>query len=644
MKDLTPSECFEAARKLASKEYSFNVSKGQIGYLPSLEGLLKDAEIVSSVDLGTIEVPLKKVVGTYSHSRSLAFAKNFMPLIHDESEFRDKWLAICKAQLDEGIRDPIKVYEYMNYYYVVEGNKRVSVLKYFNAYSITANVTRLIPKKDKTDIDNVIYYEFLEFNSKTKIYSIWFSRRKSFKLLLSMLEKYSPELRIYKDKYKHFEAYVYNPFREVYHELGGDRLPITTGDAFLEYAKICGIPDEINRRELRITLKSLIKELEHFEKDENINILTEPQEPPSGGVLSTLTSLIMPPKKLKVAFIYARTIEGSGWTYSHELGRQHIEDVFKDQITTSYVENVPENEEAYYSIKKFADDGYDVIFTTSPIYMNATLRCALEYPNIKFFNCSENRPYMHLSNYFGRTYEPRFLTGIIAGAMTKSNIIGYTATSPNPEVISSINAFTLGARMVNPYVVVKIAWTNEWNSPVKSTHVSERLIEQGADIVCNKNLIVPRDVTKKYGVYSMLCSINPKTSLPDKYLAAPIWKWGIFYEKILNNILNETFKTIVDMFSNNTKLLNFWWGMAAGVQDIYYSKTHVPVPTQKMVELMKKLIINNEYHPFTGPIYDINGNLKIGEDEVASSEEIISMDWFVQNVEAEKYTPPLIVK
>jgi basic membrane protein A len=187
MKDLTPSECFEAARKLASKEYSFNVSKGQIGYLPSLEGLLKDVEIVSSVDLGTIEVPLKKVVGTYSHSRSLAFAKNFMPLIHDESEFRDKWLAICKAQLDEGIRDPIKVYEYMNYYYVVEGNKRVSVLKYFNAYSITANVTRLIPKKDKTDIDNVIYYEFLEFNSKTKIYSIWFSRRKSFKLLLSML-------------------------------------------------------------------------------------------------------------------------------------------------------------------------------------------------------------------------------------------------------------------------------------------------------------------------------------------------------------------------------------------------------------------------------------------------------------------------
>ena len=636
MKELNSFQHYDSARKSGLREYSSNVGKGEIGYLPSLEGILKDVEIVSTVNLGTIDIPLKKIIGTYTHSRSLAFAKNFMPLL-DESEFKSKWTALCDAQTTEGIRDSIKVYEFMNYYYVVEGNKRVSVLKYFGAYSINANVTRLIPKKDKTDRNNVIYYEFLKFNNKTKIYSIWFSKRKSFSLLLDMLENYNPDYHDSENKYRYFETYIYNVFRRLYYSIDGDKLPVTTGDAFLEYAKIYGIPDKINETELIPILKELIKELSHFQNDDMIDIQTTHVETSQNTVISTLANFIMPPKKLKVAFVYARTIESSGWTYSHELGRQHAQEVFKDQITTSYIENIPENDNAYFSIKKLAEENYDVIFTTSPVFINATLKCALEYPQIRFFNCSENRPYMHLSNYFGRTYETRFLTGIIAGSMTKSNIIGYTATSPDPEVISSINAFSLGAKLVNPYAQVKVAWTNEWNSPVKSTHVSERLIERGADIVNNKNLIVPREVTKKYGVRSMLCSINPDTLLPDKYLAASIWNFGAFYEKILSNILNDTFKTIMDMFSSNTKLLNFWWGMASGVLDIYYSKTHVPLETQKLVELMKKMIISNGFHPYTGPIFDNTGNKKIEADETASIDEILSMNWFVDNVEAEEY-------
>jgi hypothetical protein len=171
----TGYEYFESARKLAVKEYNKSVSNGQIGYLPSLEGILKDTEIVSQVDLGLIEIPLNKIIGTYTHLRSLSFANNFMPLL--ETEFKDKWASLCIAHINEGIRDPIKVYEYLNWFYVMEGNKRVSVLKFFDAYSLSAKVTRLIPKFDENDKNIRLYYEFLKFNNKTGIYTIWLQKK-----------------------------------------------------------------------------------------------------------------------------------------------------------------------------------------------------------------------------------------------------------------------------------------------------------------------------------------------------------------------------------------------------------------------------------------------------------------------------------
>ncbi|MBL4936773.1 BMP family ABC transporter substrate-binding protein [Clostridium sp. YIM B02515] len=630
--DKNGHEHFDEARKLAVREYNRSISSGEIGYLPSLEGILKDTEIVAQVDLGLIEIPLKKTIGTYTHLRSLSFARNFMPLI--ETEFREKWSSLCEAHLHEGIRDAIKVYEYMNWFYVIEGNKRVSVLKYFDAYSISAKVTRLIPKLDENSKDSRLYYEFLKFNKITNLYSIWFSKEGSFDKLLKLFDNFNPENSYFDNKYKYFEVYIYNTFRKIYLSYGGDRLKITTGDAFLEYAKIYGMPKKANEEKLTLRMKEFLKELEVLSKDEGIDLSTELLEVSPNKMINTLTSLVIPKKKLKVAFAYARTIEGSGWTYSHELGRLHLEKVLGDQITTGYIENVPENSDAYKMLKILANAGNDIIFTTSPIYLNSTLKCALEFPQVRFFNCSEAHPYTHVSNYYGRTYEPRFLTGIIAGSMTKDNIIGYVATSPTPEVISSINAFALGAKMVNPYAKVKVAYTNEWNSRLKFTDAGSRLIKEGADIICNRTLEVSHPVSTDFGVYSMLCTIDKERGVPDKYLATPIWNWGIFYERILKNILNNTFKTIVDMFSNNPKLINFWWGIDTGVVDIFYSKELVPPETQKLVNLMKKMIMNNAYHPFTGPIYDRDGNLRINNEETASFEQILSMDWFVENVES----------
>jgi basic membrane protein A and related proteins len=624
-------EHFEEARRLAIREYNRSVSSGQIGYLPSLEGILKDTEIVAQVDLGLIEIPLNKLIGTYTHLRSLSFARNFMPLI--ETEFRTKWSSLCDAHLKEGIRDSIKVYEYLNWFYVVEGNKRVSVLKYFDAYSVSARVTRLIPKLDENNETIKLYYEFLKFNKKTGIYSIWLSKTESYDSLMNLLDKFNPENTFFSDKYKYFEVYIYNTFRKIYLASGGDKLSVTTGDALLEYINIYGIPKKPDEEKLAVRMKEFLKELEVISNSEDIDLSITPIEGNPNKVINTISALVKPKRQLKIAFAYARSIEGSGWTYAHELGRLYLQDTLGEQITTSYVENVPENKDAYKVFRKLAEEGNDIIFTTSPIYLNSTLKCALEFPNVKFFNCSEAHPYKHVSNYYGRTYEPRFLTGIIAGSMTKSDIIGYVATSPTPEVISSINAFALGARMVNPYAVVKVAWTNEWNSRIKFTDAGTKLIKEGADIICNRTLEVPHTVSHDYGVYSMLCTIDRTKGVPDKYLATPIWNWGIFYEKIVKNIQNETFKTIVDMFSTNSKLINFWWGIDTGVVDLFYSKELLPPETEKLVNLMKKMITNNAYNPFTGPIYDKNGILRIDTDETATYENILSMDWFVENVE-----------
>lgn len=627
---MTADEHYRSALKKGRNDYSLN------GYLPFLEKILKDKEIVATINLGVFEIPLKKIIGTYSHLRSVCFSKNFIPIMEEKSEFANKWISLCNSHLNEGINHAIKVYEYLNQFFIIEGNKRVSVLKYFGAFSISAEVIRLVPKKDKEDITNSIYYEFLDFYNITKINSIWFTKKYSFTKLTKLLESYKPPKNVLlEDKYRHFVSFIYNTFRTVYLDMGGQKLPITTGDAFLEYAQIYGIKEPINEMQISKTMKEFMKELTHF-KENSIEIQTDSDDN-SSSMLSTLSNLISPSKKLKVGFVYARTIESSGWTYGHELGRLYVEDILSGQVSTKYIENVPENETAYFSIKSLADEGYNVIFTTSPIFRTSTLKCALEYPQIKFFNCSDDRPYEHMSCYFGRMYEPRFLTGLIAGAMTKTNLIGYSATSPTSEVIASINSFALGAKIVNPYSKIKVSWTREWNSHIKFTNADSHLLSAGCDIISNRNLKIPRDETKKYGVYSMLCSFDKDKNIPTKYLAAPIWNWGIYYEKILNNILNDTFGTILNMFNSTSKLISFWYGMDVGVVDIYYSKKYVPIEVQRLVEAMKKMITTYEFTPFMGPIHDNKGNLKLEENEVAPSEDILSMNWFVDNVEADEY-------
>lgn len=622
-------ELYNDARAKGKKEYNRRKARGKSGHLTSLDGLIVDIDIMTTVDLGEMEIPLKKIKGTYSNFRRMSFSKSFMPLEGSNSEFASKWITLCEAHLDEGIRDSIKVYEYMNFFYVIEGNKRVSVLKHFEASAIRGQILRLIPKYDEYDKDVRLYYRFMEFNRQTQLNQLWLSNPSDYDELDEALSSYNPDLGFYNDKYKHFYHEVYLPFRKIYKELGGDAAPVTTADAFILFVKIYDLPLILDVNKTKEVMPKLIRELMSSDVEESMEIKARSTDLEKTSLLDSLSGLMG--KKIKIAFIYAKKIEESGWSYSHELGRLAVEETFKDNIETKSFENIQDDDQLKALIDELVQTNYQAIFTTAVIHRKATLSAALLYDKVKFFNCSGNRPYVHMSSYYGRSFETRFLTGMIAGAMTNSNIIGYTAASPTPDSISCINAYAIGAKMVNPNAIVKVAYTGVWNSPKDNEKKIKSLIVEGADYISSKNNMLSRTATKSYGITSMLCSVNNETKALEDYLAAPIWKWDVFYTKIINSMLNGSYSRIVKN-TKSKKLINFWWGLESGGIDIYMNENIVPTETQKLVNLMKRLISTDQFRPFNGPLKDQTGVLRVFEEHVLSAAEIIEMDWYVSNV------------
>lgn len=618
------------ARVKGKRAYNARKARGESGHLTSLDGLLKDIEIISTVDLGVREIPLRKVKGTNSNSRRMVFSKNFLPLEPANSEFAGKWMSLCEAHLKDGIRDSIKVYEYMNYFYVIEGNKRVSVLKYFDAVAISAQIIRLIPKYEEDDPDIKLYYKFLEFYKETNINELWLSKEIYYDELLEELETYNPDLSFYKDKYLHFFNNVYLPFRRLYLELGGKSLDITTGDAFVLYARIYNLQQKLDTAVTRELMPNLIKELESYDKENSMEIKTDALDFERNPIINALSNM-MGQKSLKIAFIYAKSVEESGWTRSHELGRLAVQEEFKGVIETKSFENIQDDETLENLITSLVEEGYNTFFTTALVHRKATLSSALIHNSARFFNCSGNRPYVHMSNYYGRSYETKFLTGMLAGALTKTNVIGYTSSDPTPETISSLNAFAIGAKMVNPNVTVKVCWTGVWNSPESNAIKIEKLVHCGVDLISSKNNILSREATSKYGITSMLCTVNQEDKTLDRYIAAPIWKWEVFYKKIINSLINGSYARIVNS-SREKKLINFWWGIESGGIDIFIDYKQVPKETVKLIKLMRQLIISEQFSPFSGPVSDIDGNIRIEEGETLSVEEIIEMDWYADNI------------
>ena len=609
---------YQSASKIGKKEYHACVYKGKYPYLPVLENLVDESDIDSEVSLGQDQIPLRLVVGTCNVGRTNAFADNFMPILDWGTEFAAKWASLSDSQKNEGIRDPIKVYEYMNKFYVLEGNKRVSVLKYFNAVTVTAEVIRKVPKKsDNPDIK--IYYEFMDFYNCTKLNDIYFSKEGSFTSLMQLAGIKKGEPMDEYDKQDLVSSFI--TFRNAFDARSGDKFDYPVGDAFLRFIHIHGY-DYVKKMSPSEMSKNVAKTWAEFEllgENSAVDLRMDPANAPKKNILSYL--LPKPGsgnKKLKIGFIYDKTPQDSEWCYSHELGRQYIEDTFGTQLETTSITNVEPEKDDVNAIEMLIKDNADMICVTSPAMIMASLKEAIAHPDVKILNCSLNTSHKYIRTYYARMYEAKFLTGLIAGALSDNSKIGYVAGYPVYGAMANINAFALGAKFVNPKVKIYVEW-----SCVKDNDYKKKFEEHDIRIISDQDMITPQCTSRKFGLYRV---VNDKLT---QHLAMPVWHWGVFYEKLIQSVMSGSWNKEED--EDNVKALNYWWGLSSGVIDVIYSGK-LPTETKRIVNVFKDIISKGEFEPFKGELYDQNGVMKNKESSVMTPEQIITMNWLLENV------------
>ncbi len=347
------------------------------------------------------------------------------------------------------------------------------------------------------------------------------------------------------------------------------------------------------------------------------------------GVLVTPTVGAAEPVKPKVAFVYVAPIGDLGWTYAHDEGRKMLEKELG--VETAYIENVPEGPEAERVIRDYAQKGYKVIFTTSLGFMDPTITVAEEFPDVYFEHCSGSKTAPNVATYFGRMYQPRFLSGLVAGSATKTNKIGYVAAFPVPEVIRGINAFTLGVRRVNPQATVHVVWTNTWFNPPQEREAAEALLAEGCDVIAqHQDTTEPQKVAQEHGAVSIGYDSDMGAVVGDSVLTSPMWNWGPYYVRRVKEVMEGTWQSG-----------QYWGPMSDGIVKLAPFSPRVPDDVKALVKEYEQKILNGEWDVFYGPIRGQNGELSVPAGAKMTDEEIwSSFDWFVEGVVGESPGKP----
>ena len=326
------------------------------------------------------------------------------------------------------------------------------------------------------------------------------------------------------------------------------------------------------------------------------------------------------PKDFKVGFVYVSPVGDAGWTYAHNQGRLAVEAM--EGVTTSFVESVKEGPDSERVIQNMARKGYDLIFATSFGYMDPMLNVAQKFPDTVFMHCSGYKTAKNMGNYFGRMYQARYLSGIVAGAMTQKNILGYVAAFPIPEVIRGINAFTLGARSVNPNAEVRVVWTKTWYDPATEKEAAKSLLDIGADVIAqHQDSPGPQEAAQEKGVYSVGYNSDMSPFAPKSHLTAPVWNWGPYYVDIVDQVKKGTWQSG-----------SAWPGMAHGIVALAPFGDMVPADVREKVTAAEAALASGKTRVFTGPISDQAGTVKIAANTVAEDKMLLGMTWFVKGV------------
>lgn len=595
-------EVYEQARKIGLRCVKTRTAEGLDPYLPALED--EKLKILKTQELPVTAIPLDRVTGTRTRGRTNSFAADFMPLLEPASEFAGKWTRLYEAQLEEGIREPILCVEYLGHFYVQEGNKRVSVLKYLKAPEIMAKVTRLIPENDHSP-EMEAYFESLEAQAKTGASYLHFVTPGSWKRLDFVL---GADDEPWSEKMREDVRSAWNRFSQIFLKLGGSQLQIPAGDAFLLFLEIYGLKDfdDIGNGELERQIRKVWADFSVWPEKPRATVETDTEEDRK----SLLSRLYGEPR---AAFIYRRDPETSAWTRHHEQGRAYLNREMPEVDTRAWFEvNTPEQEMA--AMEEAVKKGYDVIFTTSPEMLRSSIRFGAAHPEIKMFNCSLNTLTGHIRTYFGRRYESQFLSGLIAGILTVSGHIGYLADYPIYGNIASLNAFALGALMTNPEARVYLDWSTTKESAGHIPRDTDLVFIAGIDF--DPNVITSRE----FGLYDLREGKFVKVTYDLEY-------WGQFYTKMMQRIRNRRW---YEEHGEAGQSVNYWWGVSNGMIDLEMTKV-VPEQTRRLIGIVRENL-RHGLRPFRDELRDQEGQIRCRQGETLSTEQLMDMDWLLSNI------------
>ncbi|WP_199614152.1 BMP family ABC transporter substrate-binding protein [Paenibacillus alkalitolerans] len=321
----------------------------------------------------------------------------------------------------------------------------------------------------------------------------------------------------------------------------------------------------------------------------------------------------------RVAFVYIGVPGDGGWTFEHDKGREMVEETFG--IKATVVENVPEGSDAQRVFEELAQD-HDIIFGTSFGYMDPMYNVAQKYPDVKFLHATGYKTLPNLGTYMGRGYQTGYLAGVAAGEMTKNNKIGYVGAFPIPEVIFTINAFTLGAQSVNPDVEVSVIWSNTWFDPATERQAAVSLLDKGVDVLANyQDSPAGIQAAAERNVWGMGNDSDMNRFAPETYITNPTLNWGPYYVETIQSIIDGTWKSE-----------SYWGGLKEGMVDIAPFGKNVPQEVKDLVEAEKQKILNGTFNVFHGPIYDQSGEKRLEDGVKMKDEDILSMNWFVKGI------------
>lgn len=332
------------------------------------------------------------------------------------------------------------------------------------------------------------------------------------------------------------------------------------------------------------------------------------------------------PAPAKIGFVYVSPVGDAGWTFQHDQGRKQMEAALKGKVSTKFIENVPEGADAERIIRQLAQDGSKIVFTTSFGYMNQTAKVATAFPHVTFLHATGYKQGKNLGTYNARFYEGRYLNGVLAGKMTKSNIAGYVAAFPIPEVMQGINAFTRGMRSVNPKAEVRVIWVNSWFDPGKEREAAMTLISQGADMITHHTdstavVQAAEEKHKEKRVWAFSYHSDMAKYGPTAQLSGTTHIWGDFYTKVVSEILAGTWKGT-----------NLWGGFKDGMIKLVAPNAAVPAELKTLVSKLQGDIVTGKLHPFAGPVLDQEGKERVPKGKAMTDAEMGAMNYYVQGV------------